>query len=187
MANQRPSDELRSFRDRIIRLEAEKAEIADSIKDVYAEAGTRGYAVKSLRLVVKRQMEDPADRRAREATEEIAELYMATLGMLGGTPLGEAARARLNADPKAEPEDNSEQTTLAPETIGAEQIAEAHRRGVDDARAGKRILENPFIAGDPRRASWDEGFCEASGSDGMEIPDAWRRPGKKKPDEDGEK
>lgn len=190
MSNQRPADELRSFRDRIVRSEEEKQAISDGIKDIYAEAKARGYDVKALRLTVKRAREDAKARRERVETEEIAGLYMATLGMLDGTPLGEAARQRA-AQRRAEPDPDEDaeapeageadsQTTIAPESIGPEQIEEARQRGRDDAQAGKRILDNPFISGDPRRASWDEGFCEALGTDGMDIPPAFRRSKRKK-------
>lgn len=70
-----------------------------------------------------------------------------------------------NAPPPApEPEPDSTRTT-----------AEAREEGAQAHRDGARIIDNPYTAGDPRRASWDEGFCAASGSDGMDIPEAWRR------------
>ena len=56
-----------------------------------------------------------------------------------------------------------------------EDIAAARQQGTEDCHGGKRIIDNPFVAGDPRRAAWDEGHCHASGSDGMEIPESWRR------------
>lgn len=66
---------------------------------------------------------------------------------------------------------------------------------IDDARAmgrkaaeeGKPVSTNPFAAGDPRRAAWDEEWCRAAGSDGMEIPEAFRRKKKPKKDKDPEK
>ncbi|WP_322997473.1 hypothetical protein [Castellaniella sp.] len=54
----------------------------------------------------------------------------------------------------------------------------ARQQGEQDSRDGKRIIDNPFVAGDPRRAAWDEGHCKARGSDGMDIPEAWRRKSK---------
>ena len=80
-----------------------------------------------------------------------------------------------------------EEAPGAAATITPEDIDEARRRGADDARAGANILSNPFVAGDPRRAAWDEGWCQAMGSDGMELPAALRptkKPKKKKPGED---
>ncbi len=46
------AEQLRSFVDRIERLEQEKAGIADDIKDCYAEAKSLGYDVKILRKVI---------------------------------------------------------------------------------------------------------------------------------------
>ena len=36
----------------------------------------------------------------------------------------------------------------------------------------------------PRRAAWDEGWCAETGSDGMDIPEAWRRSKEKKSKKD---
>lgn len=178
---------LRSLRDRIVRLEEEKRAIAEDIKGVYAEAKSQGFDVKALRVVVKRAMEDETSKAKRRETEELAEVYLASLGMLEGTPLGDAARERMLPETaKSEPEpsdDDGDGGTAsdggAPEpakgSFSPEEIAAARNRGADDCKDGKRIIDNPFTAGDPRRAAWDEGHCHASGSDGMEIPESWRR------------
>ena len=53
--------------------------------------------------------------------------------------------------------------------------AEAHAEGLEAGNAGKRIFDNPYPAGDPCRAAWDEGWCESRGSHGMDTPDALKR------------
>lgn len=177
---------LRSLRDRIVRLEEEKKSIAEDIKGVYAEAKSQGFDVKALRVVVKRAMEDESAKAKRRETEELAEVYLASLGMLEGTPLGDAARERMlpepvKPDPQPDEDDGGDDAPAggAPEPakggFSPEDIAAARERGADDCKDGKRIIDNPFMAGDPRRAAWDEGHCHASGSDGMEIPESWRR------------
>ena len=55
-------DQLRSFVERIERLEEEKKTIADDIKDVYGEAKSTGYDVKVLRKVVAIRKQDANDR-----------------------------------------------------------------------------------------------------------------------------
>ena len=52
--------------------------------------------------------------------------------------------------------------------------------GAEAAADGRPVTANPFPARDPRRAAWDEGWCKADGSDGMDIPEAWRRSRPKK-------
>jgi hypothetical protein len=52
--------------------------------------------------------------------------------------------------------------------------------GGEAAAAGKSVTANPFPARDVRRAAWDEAWCAALGSDGMDIPEAWRPTDKKK-------
>ncbi|AKH99110.1 hypothetical protein IMCC20628_00383 [Hoeflea sp. IMCC20628] len=71
-------DQLRSFVERIERLEEEKKTIADDIKDVYGEAKSTGYDVKVLRKVVAIRKQDANDRLEQEA---ILDTYLHALGM----------------------------------------------------------------------------------------------------------
>lgn len=70
--------ELRQFIERIERLEAEKKDIADMIREVMAEAKSRGYDTKILRKVVTIRKKDP-----QEISEEnaILDVYLDALGM----------------------------------------------------------------------------------------------------------
>ena len=69
--------QLRSFIERIERLEEEKKAIAADIKEVYAEAKGEGYETKILRQVVRLRKMDRADRQEQEA---LLELYLSALG-----------------------------------------------------------------------------------------------------------
>lgn len=190
-ANSGAASELRSFIERVERLEEEKRTIADDIKSVYAEAKARGFDPKIMRRVVAdRKM----DRNEREEMEALVDLYRHALGMDGDTPLGEAARKRMSAtvEPAADPTAQDDQDADAPDGEGAPSmpamdaavIEQARERGRQAARDGVPILSNPYLSDDPRRAAWDEGWCAESGSDGMDIPETWRRrPRKKKGDE----
>ena len=71
-------DQLRSFVERIERLEEEKKTIADDIKDVYGEAKATGYDTKVLRKVVAIRKQDQNDRLEQEA---ILDTYLHALGM----------------------------------------------------------------------------------------------------------
>ncbi|WP_109465845.1 DUF2312 domain-containing protein [Albibacillus kandeliae] len=75
---QATADRLRSFIERIERLEQEKAEIAGQIKEVYAELKAEGFNAPALRALVKRRKQDPDTLAEHEA---VLELYMAALGM----------------------------------------------------------------------------------------------------------
>ena len=70
------AEQLRSFVDRIERLEADKAGIADDIKDCYAEAKALGYDVKILRKVIARRRKG---ENARREEDELLELYEAAV------------------------------------------------------------------------------------------------------------
>lgn len=87
-------DRLRLLIERIERLEEEKKGIADDIKDVYAEAKAVGYDAKIMRQIVRLRKMKPDDRAEMEA---ILDTYKAALGMLVGTPLGDATLERIGA------------------------------------------------------------------------------------------
>lgn len=72
-------DHLKSFVERIERLEEEKKALSDDIKDVYAEAKGNGFDVKALRQVVKLRKQDKDERAEQEA---ILDSYLQALGML---------------------------------------------------------------------------------------------------------
>ncbi|WGD31300.1 DUF2312 domain-containing protein [Ancylobacter sp. WKF20] len=72
-------EQLKSFIERIERLEEEKKTIAEDIKDVFAEAKGTGFDVKALRQILAIRKQD-ADQLAEH--EAIVDLYMQALGML---------------------------------------------------------------------------------------------------------
>ena len=71
------SDELRQFIERIEHLEAEKKDIAEQIKEVYAEAKGNGFDVKILRKVIRIRKMDAAERSTEE---EMLDLYLSAVG-----------------------------------------------------------------------------------------------------------
>ena len=71
--------QLRSFIERIERLEEEKKGIADDIRDVYAEAKGNGFDTKVMRQVIRLRKKDVAERQEEEA---LLDLYLHALGML---------------------------------------------------------------------------------------------------------
>ena len=77
MTNGVAAERLRSFIERVERLEEEKAQTALDIKEVYAEAKGEGYDAKVLRKIVARRKKDPSDRREED---ELMELYLSALG-----------------------------------------------------------------------------------------------------------
>lgn len=82
------SDQLRLLIERVERLEEEKSGIAADIKDVYAEAKAVGYDPKIMREIVR---ERRTEKHVRDEREALLDTYRAALGMLDGTPLGNAA------------------------------------------------------------------------------------------------
>ncbi len=72
------ADELRQFVERVERLEAEKNDIADQIKEVFAEAKGRGYDTKAMRKLIALRKKS-ADEIAEE--EAILDMYREALGM----------------------------------------------------------------------------------------------------------
>ena len=82
-----------SIVDRIEKLELEKADIAELIKDVYAEAKSNGFDVKILRkIIVQRKKTD----EERKLEQDLIDTYMNALGMLADLPLGQAALRNIS-------------------------------------------------------------------------------------------
>ena len=72
-------DQLRSFIERIERLEEEKQALASDIRDVYGEAKAMGFDTKALRQIVRERGQDVNERDEFEA---ILDTYRTALGML---------------------------------------------------------------------------------------------------------
>ena len=77
--NQTAQGQLRSVIERIERLEQEKSEIAEQIKEVFAEAKGNGFDVKILRKVIRIRKQDAAKRQEEDA---ILDLYLSALGVI---------------------------------------------------------------------------------------------------------
>ena len=71
-------DRLRSFVERIERLEEEKAALVADIREVYSEAKGTGFDVKILRQIVRLRKMDVSDRQEQE---EVLDLYKRALNM----------------------------------------------------------------------------------------------------------
>ena len=70
-------EKLRQTVSKIERLEEEKKEVAEQIKEIYAEAKAFGFDVKALRQVIRLRKVDKADR---EEQEMMLELYLLATG-----------------------------------------------------------------------------------------------------------
>lgn len=72
------STQLKAFIERVERLENDKTDISDDIKDVYAEIKSSGLDTKIVRKVVRLRKKSASERREEEA---ILETYLMALGM----------------------------------------------------------------------------------------------------------
>lgn len=64
---------LKSFVQRIERLEDDKADLSTDLKEVYGEAKSSGFDVKALRTVIKLRKKS---KEERQELEEIVGLYL---------------------------------------------------------------------------------------------------------------
>jgi uncharacterized protein (UPF0335 family) len=71
------ADRLRSFIERIERLEEEKKALAEDIREVYSEAKGAGFDIKVMRQLIKLRKMDNDDRSEMEA---ILDVYERALG-----------------------------------------------------------------------------------------------------------
>jgi uncharacterized protein (UPF0335 family) len=135
-----------SYIDRIVSLEEDVRGLRGDIKDIYTEAKEAGHRKGAIRLVVKRKMEDEDARLSREAIESEAEQIMAALGMLRGTPLGDAAAVRAG---------------VSDQPVDAETAS-----GYDAYQAGRKAgfigaaYDNPYPEDDDRFNAYAKGWQE---------------------------
>ena len=84
------ANQLRSFIERLERLEEDKAIISQDIKEVFAEAKGNGFDVKIMRKVISLRKLDAAER---EEIETLVDVYKAALGMIPGEDADEREAA----------------------------------------------------------------------------------------------
>jgi len=81
-------ERLRSFIERLERLEEEKRTLGEDIKEVFAEAKGSGFDTKIMRQIIKiRRM----DKDALDEQETLLDIYKRALGMLPDIPESAAA------------------------------------------------------------------------------------------------
>lgn len=73
------ADRLKSFIERIEKLEEERKALGGDIRDVYSEAKGVGYDVKTMRAIVAMRAKDAADRAEAET---LLDVYKHALGMV---------------------------------------------------------------------------------------------------------
>jgi uncharacterized protein (UPF0335 family) len=71
------ADRLKSFIERIERLEEEKKNLTADIREVYAEAKSSGFDTKTMRKVVALRKLDTSERQEQEA---LLDTYLRALG-----------------------------------------------------------------------------------------------------------
>ena len=73
------SDRLKSFIERIERLEEEKEALSGDLREVYSEAKGTGFDVKVMRQIIRLRKMDSSDR---SEMEELIDVYKRALEML---------------------------------------------------------------------------------------------------------
>ena len=74
------AERLKSFIERIEKLEEERSALTGDIREVYAEAKSAGYDAKVMRQIVRLRKMDSADRQEQQA---LLETYMRAVGLDG--------------------------------------------------------------------------------------------------------
>lgn len=86
-----PADRLKSFVERIERVEEETKALNEDKKEIYAEAKGAGFDTAVLRQLIRDRKKDPNDL---DDFETVLATYKRALGMLSDTPLGRASEPR---------------------------------------------------------------------------------------------
>ena len=73
------ADQLRTYIERIERLNEERKTLSEDVNEVFAEAKSNGYDVKTMKELIKVRSKDPQEQ---EELESMLELYKKALGMV---------------------------------------------------------------------------------------------------------
>ena len=73
------NDRLKTYADRISRLEEERGEIAEQIKEAFADAQSEGFRVSALKQAIKIAGMDKLKRAKHDASQMDLEIYLAQL------------------------------------------------------------------------------------------------------------
>ena len=168
------ADRLLAFIERVERLQEEIATLRSDIVGIKQEVRSAGFDIKTFNQMLRERLMS-ADELEQQIA--LAEIYRKALGLLSDTPLGAAAMKRLSPEPPPPPppEAGAPPAEAAPAGPTPEDIEAARQAGTLAHGLGHKVTTNPHPFGDPRRAAWDAGWCTSAGSDGMDIPDAWKR------------
>jgi uncharacterized protein (UPF0335 family) len=123
--------DLKSYLERIDRLEDERAEVKDEITAVYAEAKAAGFDPKAIRGMLKRKRAIDPQKFAEDET--ILDTYLHALGMIPENPLAVAVKS------------------LAVDALARDHVIDAFKQMVP---AGGEIIAK--VGGDPLRIWRDE-------------------------------
>ncbi len=83
IVNQETADQLKRYVETIENYEAEKKEISERLKEVYDEAKSTGFDLKTIRTLIKIRK---ADQEKLQEEEYLLETYKEALGMISKEP-----------------------------------------------------------------------------------------------------
>ena len=83
IVNQETADQLKRYIEAIENYEAEKQEVSERLKEVYDEAKSAGFDVKTMRSLIKIRK---ADQEKLQEQEYLLETYKEALGMVSKEP-----------------------------------------------------------------------------------------------------
>lgn len=131
---------------RIVALEEDVRGVRLDIRQVYDEAKEAGHTKGAIRIVVKEKLETEEQRASRKEVESEADQIRAALGMLRGTPLGDATETAHGIRP----------VPLVERT--------PYELGQRAYQTGAEASTNPFQIGGAERDAWQEGWIAAFGA-----------------------
>lgn len=72
------ADRLRNIIERVERLEEERKSLGEDIKDIFTEAKSAGFDVKTIRQIIRQRKQEPSEV---EEQETLLDIYRRALGM----------------------------------------------------------------------------------------------------------
>lgn len=143
-------DQLRSYVERIERVETEVRDLNADKSDLYKEAKSNGFDVPTLKRVIARRRKDPAEMQEADA---LFDLYMHALGMIPDDTVPSRVHAHEARTPAGA--DTGRTVEVGPIQSQAKALDDAELRGAQRASVAQ---------------AEDEGAGRASGGAGAAAP-----------------
>jgi uncharacterized protein (UPF0335 family) len=140
---------LARYVERVERLHEERASLGEDIKAVMEEAKNAGFVPKIIRQMVRERKMEPVELQDHLA---LLDSYRRGLGMLAGTPLGDAAMDRAEAETGSARAEGASRRGRKPRSFDEQPVHQPRPRGRPRKNVGEALADARLHLGEEEPA-----------------------------------